>query len=350
MSQAIAPPMVTWRVPGSTGTHSPNGNAAFISESRLTPASRSTMWVSASIEWIRLSGVMSMTSPPPFWALSPYERPSPRAITPRPSACDTALAITSGSGVDSTWATLGAVRPQPVSRFVLVSNIVTRVPPDGSGSAQPEYDRPLDDEVDHSRGALGDDERHRHSPRLVIEQMQEEMIESDLDDEGQCVEHHDRDEPDGAGFCLKRPPSVDQVGGNGADNEADGLGHVDLQPDGLVQEHVQAEVHDRRETAGDDEPPDLGFERQVRRHGGLSHPGSLSDRPDVSRLRRGVAFAGRSSPRQILVIGAGQVGIRSGPATARRRRTQRCTRGTLRRACPRTSERPGRCAWRPRSQ
>ena len=31
MSQAIAPPTVTCRVPGSTGTHSPNGSAAFIS-------------------------------------------------------------------------------------------------------------------------------------------------------------------------------------------------------------------------------------------------------------------------------------------------------------------------------
>ena len=31
MSEAIAPPMVTCRVPGSTGTHSPNGSAARIS-------------------------------------------------------------------------------------------------------------------------------------------------------------------------------------------------------------------------------------------------------------------------------------------------------------------------------
>ena len=31
MSHAIAPPTVTCRVPGSTGTHSPNGSAAFIS-------------------------------------------------------------------------------------------------------------------------------------------------------------------------------------------------------------------------------------------------------------------------------------------------------------------------------
>ena len=48
------------------------------------------------------------------------------------STCDTALAITSGSGVDNTCATLGAVRAQPVSRWGVVSNIVTRVPPDAS--------------------------------------------------------------------------------------------------------------------------------------------------------------------------------------------------------------------------
>src|SRR5688572_15257607 len=113
---------------------------------------------------------MSTTRPPPFWALSPYERPSPRAITPLPpsATCDTALAITSGSRVESTLATVGAVRPQPVRRSVVVSNIVTRVPPEISGSAQPEYDRSLHDEVDDGRGALRDDERHGHPPRLVV--------------------------------------------------------------------------------------------------------------------------------------------------------------------------------------
>ena len=71
MSHAMAPPMVTWRVPGSTGTHSPNGSAAFIRVSRLTPPSRSTRRVSPSMVWIRFSAVMSMTRPPPFCALSP---------------------------------------------------------------------------------------------------------------------------------------------------------------------------------------------------------------------------------------------------------------------------------------
>ena len=71
MSQAMAPPMVTWRVPGSTGTQSPSGSAARMSWSRLTPASTSTIASSVLIAWMRLSAFMSMTRPPPFWALSP---------------------------------------------------------------------------------------------------------------------------------------------------------------------------------------------------------------------------------------------------------------------------------------
>src|SRR6185437_7632620 len=251
MSQAIAPPTVTCRVPGRTGTHSPSGSAARISWSRLTPASTSTRWVSLSIVWILLSAVMSMTRPPPFWALSPYERPSPRAITPRPSASDTALAMTSGSGVDSTCATLGAVRAHPVSRRVLVSNIVTRVPPDAFRSAQPEYDRPLDDEVDHSRGALCDDERHRHSPRSIREKRQTYVIEPYLNAECQSVENHHRDEPGRTGFCLERPPPVDQVRRDRACDEADGLRRVEIETD-RVQQCVEPVVDDCGQTAGDD--------------------------------------------------------------------------------------------------
>src|ERR1700712_4492438 len=115
---------------------------------------------------------MSTTRPPPFWALSPYDRPRPRAMTPRepPSAaCATALAISSWSGVDSTLATDGAVRPQPVRRREVVGNIVTRVPCGSIGSLQAEDHHPLDDEVDHGRGSLGDDECHHHCGRCVIE-------------------------------------------------------------------------------------------------------------------------------------------------------------------------------------
>ena len=66
-SPAMAPPTVTWRVPGSTGTHSPCGNATCIRVSRLIPASTSTIPVSSSIEYNRVSCVMSTVSPPLFW-------------------------------------------------------------------------------------------------------------------------------------------------------------------------------------------------------------------------------------------------------------------------------------------
>src|SRR5699024_6210391 len=114
MSLAIAPPTVTLRVPGSTGGHNPNGSVTRSSVSRLTPASTSTSAASASTEWIRFSAVVSSTRPPAFCAGSPYERPRPRAITPRCPAVTTARAIRSGSGVVSTSATVGALRPQPV--------------------------------------------------------------------------------------------------------------------------------------------------------------------------------------------------------------------------------------------
>ncbi len=71
MSFAMAPPMVTCRVPGSTGTHSPKGSATRMSRSRDTPASRSTRPVSASTAWIRSRAVMSTTRPPAFCAGSP---------------------------------------------------------------------------------------------------------------------------------------------------------------------------------------------------------------------------------------------------------------------------------------
>ena len=48
-----------------------SSTAARINWSRFTPASRSTSASSASIEWMRFNALMSMTSPPPFWALSP---------------------------------------------------------------------------------------------------------------------------------------------------------------------------------------------------------------------------------------------------------------------------------------
>ena len=70
-SAPIAPPIVTWRVPGSTGTHQPSGRAARIRVSRLTPPSTTATPVSASIAGGRARPVMSSTVPPAFCAGSP---------------------------------------------------------------------------------------------------------------------------------------------------------------------------------------------------------------------------------------------------------------------------------------
>ncbi len=67
-SAAIAPPTVTCRVPGETGTNHPRGRAAVISCSRLTPASQVTRPASVSNSVIRFIRVVMMTRPPPFCA------------------------------------------------------------------------------------------------------------------------------------------------------------------------------------------------------------------------------------------------------------------------------------------
>lgn len=71
MSAPIAPPTVTYRVPGVTGTNQPSGSSTSISRCRETPASHSTVPPSASIAWTRSRRVMSNTSPPAFCAASP---------------------------------------------------------------------------------------------------------------------------------------------------------------------------------------------------------------------------------------------------------------------------------------
>ncbi len=67
-SAAIAPPTVTWRVPGETGTNQPSGSMAVISCSRLTPASQVTRPRSASMAMILFILVVLITRPPPFCA------------------------------------------------------------------------------------------------------------------------------------------------------------------------------------------------------------------------------------------------------------------------------------------
>ena len=100
MSAAIAPPTVTKRVPGDT-TKKPNGTSRRISASRLTPASTRITPRARSKSRIDASVVASTTVPPAFCAASPYERPSPRATSPRRPACSSSASMPSiSSGVD----------------------------------------------------------------------------------------------------------------------------------------------------------------------------------------------------------------------------------------------------------
>src|SRR5262249_2792685 len=55
------------------------------------------------------------TDPPAFWAASPYERPMPRAITPRGPAEVRMGGTSSSDDGRTTRAAVGDVRPQPLS-------------------------------------------------------------------------------------------------------------------------------------------------------------------------------------------------------------------------------------------
>ena len=67
-SAAIAPPIVTCRVPGVTGTNQPDRSPATISCSRLTPASQQARPVAGSRLMIRFSRAVEITRPPPHCA------------------------------------------------------------------------------------------------------------------------------------------------------------------------------------------------------------------------------------------------------------------------------------------
>ena len=63
-SAAMAPPTVTCRVPGDTGTNQPAGRPATMSCSRLTPASQVARPVAGSRSRIRFSRAVEITTPP----------------------------------------------------------------------------------------------------------------------------------------------------------------------------------------------------------------------------------------------------------------------------------------------
>ncbi len=71
MSLAMAPPTVTKRVPGDTGTKKPRGTRTWSSSSRLTPAGTVAVpaTVSSTVSWAW--SWRRNTVPPPFCAGSP---------------------------------------------------------------------------------------------------------------------------------------------------------------------------------------------------------------------------------------------------------------------------------------
>jgi hypothetical protein len=71
MSLAIAPPMVTKRVPGVTGTKNPRGTITRRSSSMLTPAPTVAKPLAGSSTMSAAFDVKRSTRPPPFCAASP---------------------------------------------------------------------------------------------------------------------------------------------------------------------------------------------------------------------------------------------------------------------------------------
>ena len=118
MSLASAPPTVTNRVPGDTGTNHPRGT---ISRSRSSiPSPAGTMAVPAAVSITTSWGDASRrrATPPPFCAESPYERPSPRGMPPRGGSALTAALSASRSPAAAVTTSVddGLVRPHPVRR------------------------------------------------------------------------------------------------------------------------------------------------------------------------------------------------------------------------------------------
>src|SRR6516162_8331502 len=115
MSAATAPPTVTCPVPGVTGTKKPRGTSERSNASMVTAPPAVTTPVDSSTTIDGALAVMSSTTPPAFWAASPYERPSPRAITPRTGGERNTAPVCSPSPAATTVAAVGAVRPHPIS-------------------------------------------------------------------------------------------------------------------------------------------------------------------------------------------------------------------------------------------
>ena len=132
-SDAIAPPTVTCRVPGSTASDKPAGATARMTVSRLAPPPTVIVAPSpdTSIGPTEVRAMQSRTVPPPFCAASPYARPSPRAVMPRMPAAGAVSAVLTSAVEEGriTVATDGAVRPQPVRRRRVPAGIAAGMVP-----------------------------------------------------------------------------------------------------------------------------------------------------------------------------------------------------------------------------
>ena len=122
----------------------------------------------------------------------------------------------------------------------------------------------------------------------------------DLHGVGKRVEHAHRDEAGPARRRLERPTAVDQIRRGGAGDEADGLGHVDVQP-GPQQQDIQPEVDDRRQPAGDYEPPYLRRERRGSAASEARPPGQPTQKGGGRCGRRCVGVSASSPPRSPVV-------------------------------------------------
>src|SRR5262245_11577283 len=89
-----------------------------MSTSRLVPAGTVTAPSTTRIALVAPVPVVSSTTPPEFCAASPYDRPSPRATTPRSAWSATSAASSSTWTGTRTSDDDGMARPQPVSNLV----------------------------------------------------------------------------------------------------------------------------------------------------------------------------------------------------------------------------------------
>src|SRR5699024_1030534 len=168
----------------------------------------------------------------------------------------------------------------------------------------------LNNEVDGGSGALRDDEGHhkggRGGPVPGGEEGVEKRLQADVDQERRCVERHDGQETAGGFLRLEGPAAVDHVGGGGAGDEGDGAGGRYGEAEDQLEQRQQAEVHDRGDTTGDDEPEGLRSQTHPLGRGGTgdgTEGGSLDS--GSLFLRHGLHI----SPAGIKALSAQQLAV-----------------------------------------